>query len=337
MAVSLPVVDAIAAAPLATDLRPLGTSELVDRGFSLYRAHFAGFFLLALLTQAAPLLAQIATSATGLSLPLTFGALELSPALFGRMAACFLIFLAAYLASFWFGIAITYYVADAYLGREPSVSTALRRALRLVGPSIRTCLLNVLLISLTFLFPVVALAAVELAYLVYPPQDFLHLVLLGFGALVLLVASIAPLLIVFMRLMVTQPALALEGLAGWRAIRRSSQLVRFDPGLGIFYWGEMRLSFLLLPLFAIEMLTLSLTLVPYVLSQVGDALHHGSGAPWAGPGEVSLVLSHVLSFLADSLILPLYVIATTLFYFDVRIRREGYDLELMAERMEDIA
>src|ERR1700735_5343080 len=41
------------------DLRPLSTSELIDRGFSLYRAHFAGFLLLALLCQSAPLLTQI--------------------------------------------------------------------------------------------------------------------------------------------------------------------------------------------------------------------------------------------------------------------------------------
>jgi hypothetical protein len=31
------------------DLRPLSTSELIDRGFTLYRQNFAGLFLLALL------------------------------------------------------------------------------------------------------------------------------------------------------------------------------------------------------------------------------------------------------------------------------------------------
>src|SRR5580658_9687156 len=37
------------------DLRPLTTSELIDRGFALYRAHFVGFLLLALLCQIVPL------------------------------------------------------------------------------------------------------------------------------------------------------------------------------------------------------------------------------------------------------------------------------------------
>src|SRR6201996_5234486 len=46
--------------PAPVDLRPLTTSELIDRGFSLYRAHFTGFLLLALLAESAPLLGQIA-------------------------------------------------------------------------------------------------------------------------------------------------------------------------------------------------------------------------------------------------------------------------------------
>src|SRR5476649_1911962 len=49
------------------DLRPLTTSELVDRGFSLYRAHFAGFLLLALLCQIAPLLSHVLITAMKIS------------------------------------------------------------------------------------------------------------------------------------------------------------------------------------------------------------------------------------------------------------------------------
>src|ERR1700690_3283438 len=56
------------AAPAAqVDLRPLTTSELIDRGFALYRAHFAGFLLLALLCQSAPLLGQIGVTALRLN------------------------------------------------------------------------------------------------------------------------------------------------------------------------------------------------------------------------------------------------------------------------------
>jgi membrane-anchored glycerophosphoryl diester phosphodiesterase (GDPDase) len=137
-------------------------------------------------------------------------------------------------------------------------------------------------------------------------------------------------LVVFMRLMTTLPALALEGLSGWKAVKRSAALVRYDPGLGFLYWGEMRLSFLLLPLFIIELMILMLTSLPLTLHQIGEVMRHGSGGQIAPPPDSVMILSQILTFLAGSLILPLYSIATTLFYYDIRIRREGFDLEFMA-------
>jgi hypothetical protein len=151
---------------------------------------------------------------------------------------------------------------------------------------------------------------------------------------VLLVLSLVPVLIVFMRLMTTVPVLALERLGGWAACRRSSGLVRYDPGLGFFYWGETRLSLLLLPLFVIELLTYSLTSVPMVLAQINDAVRHGTAAQFAAQSDAVMVGSQVLTYLAGALILPLYTIAVTLFYYDVRIRREGFDLEFLAGRLE---
>src|SRR5580658_1321293 len=49
------------------DLRPLTTSALIDRCFTLYRAHFAGFLLLALLCQIAPLASQVLITVTGIA------------------------------------------------------------------------------------------------------------------------------------------------------------------------------------------------------------------------------------------------------------------------------
>src|ERR1700761_3666171 len=53
--------------PVPVDLRPLSTSELIDRSFSLYRSHFAGLLLLALLCQSGPLLGQILVTALRLN------------------------------------------------------------------------------------------------------------------------------------------------------------------------------------------------------------------------------------------------------------------------------
>jgi len=319
------------------DLRPLTTSELIDRGFALYRAHFAGFLLLALLCQAAPLLGQLLLTELNLNPTqeeLTNG-LTVNPARFlEKVGLIMAIIMTAQFVVFALEVVITFYISDAYLGKIPSVKESLGKLSSCLGPAMWTCLLNRVMIALTLIFPTIAGTAIYFYSQVYPPEDFVPLLCFAVGAVTLLVASLAPVLIVFMRLMVTVPALALEKLSGWKAIQRSSQLVRYDPGLGFLYWGEMRLSFLLLPLFIIELLILSLTALPKAVQQFGEAAQHGStGNLFAATPDAVTIASQILMFLAGSLILPLYSIATTLFYYDIRIRREGFDLEYMSSQL----
>jgi membrane-anchored glycerophosphoryl diester phosphodiesterase (GDPDase) len=229
---------------------------------------------------------------------------------------------------------MTLYIADVYLGKIPSVKESLRGFGRCVLSSIWTCILNRILIGATFIFPAAALFAIYLYALFQPPLTWAPLFIFGAVSTLLLIASIAPVLVVFMRLMVTVPALAIEGRSGLQAIQRSSDLVRYDPRQGIFYWGEMRLSFLLLPLFVIELLILSLTSLPVTVHQIGELMRHGSTGQMSAPPDSIMIVSQILTFLAGSLILPLYSIATTLFYYDIRIRREGFDLEWLAAHPE---
>jgi hypothetical protein len=325
-----PFVQTMPAAEL--DLRPLTTSELIDRGFALYRAHFAGFLLLALLCQSAPLLSQIVATACEIN-PTQTELLESPATFFTKTGVLTAIALLAQLIVFCFEVVITYYIADAYLGKIPSVKECLRKFTSRLSASIWTCVLNRVMILLTLIFPVLTVCAIAVYARFYPPVTFLPL--LGFTGVsgLMLIASLTPLLIVSMRLMITIPALALEGSSGWKAIKRSATLVRFDPGLGFFYWGEMRLSFLLLPIVAIELLFLLLTSLPLTLHQIGEFIRHGSSGEMAAPPDSVLILSQILTFLAGSIILPLYSIATTLFYYDIRIRREGFDLELIAGQL----
>jgi hypothetical protein len=321
-------------ASFPVDLRPLTTSELIDRGFSLYRAHFAGFLLLALLCQSAPLLGQILVTALKLNLTQE-DILQNIPGFFTKMGIITAITFVTQIIVFGFEVVITFYIADAYLGKIPSVKESLRKFKTCIFSSIWTCILNRVLIGLTFLFPVAALTAIYFYLLYHPRLTFFPLLLVGSVGLVLLIASLAPVLVIFMRLMITIPALALEGLSGWKAVKRSAALVRYDPGLGILYWGEMRLSFLLLPLFIIELMILSLTSLPLTIHQFGEIVRHGSNGQIAPPPDSIMILCQILTFLAGSLILPLYAIATTLFYYDIRIRREGFDLEFMARQLGD--
>ena len=326
---------AVSLAPV--DLRPLTTSELIDRGFALYRAHFAGFLLLALLCQTAPLLGQLLLTALNLNPTQEELSNELmvNPFKFlDKVGLIMAIIITAQLVVFAFEVVITFYISDAYLGKIPSVKESLGKLTSCLWPSMWTCLLNRLMIALTLIFPVIAGTAIYFYSQVYLPEEFIPLICFAIGAGTLLVASLAPVLVVFMRLMVTVPALAIEKLPGWKAIQRSSELVRYDPGLGFLYWGEMRLSFLLLPLFIIELLILSLTALPMAVHEFGEVVQHGGpGGSFAPTPDAVTIASQILMFLAGSLILPLYSIATTLFYYDIRIRREGFDLEYMSGQL----
>jgi hypothetical protein len=318
----------------SVELRPLSTSELIDRGFALYRAHFAGLLLLALLCQSAPLLGQIL--ATAFKLNPTGNELLENPAIFFMKSGIFAVLaFVAQVIVFCFEVVITFYIADAYLGKIPSVKQSFRKFSACIVSSLWTCVLNRIIIVLSFLFPLGAAGAAYLYLLLHPPVTLFPLVIFCGVAGLVLIVSVTPVLIVLMRLMVTIPALALEGLSGWKAISRSASLVRYDPGLGFLYWGEMRLSFLLLPPFIIELLILFLTSLPLTIHHVGEIIRHGSGGQIAAPPDSVLILNQILIFLAGSLILPLYSIAAVLFYYDIRIRREGFDLEFMAGQLGD--
>jgi hypothetical protein len=314
------------------DLRPLTTSELIDRGFTLYRAHFAGLLLLALLCQTAPLLGQVLITATGIA-PAPADLINNLFEYLGRLGAMTLIMFIAQLAVFSFEVVLTFYISDAYLGKIPSITASVRKLAACMWALSTTFVLSRILIGLTLVFPLMVVAAAYVYTVMFPPVKFLSMAVFAIVGLLLFIASLVPVLVVFMRIWVTIPPVAVEHLSGWRAIRRSVELVRYDPGLGILYWGEMRLSFLLLPLFVIELMILSLTSLPLTMVEFGEALRHGT-AQLEAPPDATMIISTILTFLAGSLILPLYPIATTLFYYDVRIRREGFDLEFMAENLE---
>jgi len=316
------------------DLRPLTTSELIDRGFALYRTHFAGFLLLALLAQAAPLLTQILVTALGLN-PTPNEILSQPNAALDKLGLILGLGSIEQVIVFAAQVVATYYVSDAYLGRIPSVTASLHKLTQLAAATVWTLVVHRLLVGLTFIFPLLAFIAADAYNLIYPPTGFLAILLFWGSSFLLLVVSLVPVLVVFMRLWVVVPPLALENLSGWKAVRRSSALVRYDPGLGLLYWGEMRLSFLLLPLFIIGVLFLSLTSLPLLLFQMSEAVRHGSSGQVIMPPDSTLIVSQILTYLAGSIIWPLYVIATTLFYYDIRIRREGFDLEFLAGRLAE--
>lgn len=120
-----------------------------------------------------------------------------------------------------------------------------------------------------------------------------------------------------MRLALTFPVAAIEVRSGFGALKRSWQLSR-EGRLRIFgAWGTA----ICLGAMASLILQLLLRLAFFAISH--RAIHVGATPP------LYLQSRYLLGAVISSLIGPLYPIALTLIYYDQRIRREGYDIELM--------
>jgi hypothetical protein len=115
------------------------------------------------------------------------------------------------------------------------------------------------------------------------------------------------------RLCVCIPAALLENLGPFDAFGRSFQLTEQNAGR----------AFLILLLYAVLWYDAVIVVdVPFVFA-VQAAVHN--------PGTVRTLtaLVEVGNWVANVLITPVFTIASAIFYFDLRVRKEGFDLQLM--------
>ncbi len=94
-----------------------------------------------------------------------------------------------------------------------------------------------------------------------------------------------------------------------------------------------RLALILLTLGSLLLIGLMTTVLGFVLGMLIGVLGEVAGA--LGQDDFSMMVQQIAFFLAQAasgiLVNPLVMIAYTLLYYDLRVRKEGYDLELMAE------
>jgi hypothetical protein len=122
-----------------------------------------------------------------------------------------------------------------------------------------------------------------------------------------------------LRLSLAFPACVVEQIGAWPAIKRSSQLSNGTKGrIFVLYLLGAVLSFLL------SMgITLPLTIVLALLPGMGNEQYAQTAA------IVMTIIIYGASFAVQALIHPIYGISFVLFYYDQRIRMEGFDIEWM--------
>lgn len=303
-------------------LRPMSTGQVLDRTFHLYRNNFLLFAGIAALPPAVILLAQ-----AGFALLTVISAPRLdfvgAQAIFGLGIVAIVV---AYLVAVSFATGATVYaVSRVHLGHAVKISESykvirpllwkivwivIRVALRFIGA---TALAMVVGIAPTALLPVLG------PYLTPASSP---IVLWGGGALVVVAVIVCVIwaLRLYCSYQLAVPACVLEKLGVAACLKRSRFL---SKGKGV--------QRILLVLFLSAILTYVLSLalsIPVFILMAMSVLEKTPA--YAIPAAI---WQYLASFVAGTLAGPIVTIALALLYYDERVRKEAFDLQLMMEAM----
>jgi hypothetical protein len=257
---------------MTTVLRPLSTGELLDRTFSLYKAHFVLFVGIIAL----PHLATLVFGLVSLPLRRYLG--------LGMFEWFFIAIGLALLVGAISQAATIVAVSEVYLGRPTGIVDSYMK--------VRFSLVGVIL--LTFVMGVAC----------------------GLGAMLLVV----PGFVLAMMWSLAVPAAVLEDQGIVDAMTRSADLTRG------FRWRV----FVIWLLFFVLTISVSFLLQwPIRIATLAAIKSHTpSTLRWLGAA------STVISFFTTCLVGPLATIAFSLLYYDLRVRKEAFDLQLMMDTLD---
>jgi hypothetical protein len=295
------------------DIRPMSLGEVLDRTFNLYKNHFWLFAGITALPFSLLLIAQIAVAAASsvaAKAPVA-QAPPFSPGAVGGMIGGGALVLILYFVMIGAAHAATVFaVSDLYLSRPVSIRGSFAR----VGWKVLRVLAVFLLLGLIL---VVGLAVIAVFGFVFPTA-----ILKGIGWLSLILVVGIPVAVLILtailmcRVAVSIPAAMLEDLGAVRALERSVNLTK----------GHV------LQIFAIFLLVLVATYVAVLVLQMPLLiLMMTSVAAHQTPSFGLQVLQQLAAFVSQVLVGPIGTIAFSLMYYNLRVRKEAFDIQhLMA-------
>jgi uncharacterized membrane protein len=308
---------------MTTQLRPLGLGEILDRTAELYRNNFLLFAGIAAIFAGATLCAEMLQ----LCIQAMLGYPHIDPrmqwAVVGLTVASVLVVLLVAGLSI---AAITRAVAWIYLG-EP---TTIRAATASIVPRMRRYLWVMTIAGFRAWGPLAVIYAAFIGvifayfpkgFLVNPaiahgtPQSQTALIAMGLSFLILgplFLLTVTYGIVMSLRYSLAVPACVVEELPARQAIKRSIELSKGARG-SIFVLG------LLVGVIRIVLgVLLSLPFIIYSFKHIGHAI-----PIWM------MAVQQIAAFVVNTLIGPVYSTGLTLFYYDQRVRKEGFDIEWM--------
>ncbi|HYV46340.1 MAG TPA: hypothetical protein VFA20_15835, partial [Myxococcaceae bacterium] len=158
------------------------------------------------------------------------------------------------------------------------------------------------------------------------------------GAGLLVLGMLAGLLWCVLRFLLTCQVLAVEDVSGLQAIRRSGGLISGRVGPGFLGWVKVRATILVTVVALLVFVVMLVSGLPALVVQVsyGNLFDPTHATPQAIP-QGMLVPAELIEVLVQAVFSPMYIAFAGLFYADMRVRREGLDLELALEREQEAA
>lgn len=308
-------------------LRPLTLGEILDRTVQMYRARFLVYLGIGVL----PAATLLAFAGLGFVLLAWAGAAGPDLSVQGTQAvfAVLLLLLLGLVAlPVWLGAtalgwaAMSQAAASAVLGEALTIREAYRsvwkRGWSCVGLYALLALI-VVVAPAVVLFGASAVLGVVAALGSRAGAENGLAVLAGFGIFALALVLGACALWLLLRLSLAYPACVVEQLGPWAAIKRSDALSKLTRGrIFLLFLLGMAISWLL-TFGAMVPVAVVLALIP-----AANAPQHAELI-----GRIFLFAWYGLSIALQAVVRPVYGIALTLFYFDQRIRTEGFDIEWM--------
>jgi len=280
--------------------------EILDGSFNIYRRHFGLFMRLSLIIVWLPTALAVYLSVRFAGTPLAFlNVLEQHPLGSFGLGLVFLIIWVS--SSLLLKAGTIRVISDSYLGQEPELGSALRFGVAKIVPLLLVALSKGLLIALIGVFGALGMGLVTVVGRLMGPAIGGLLVVVGVVGLCWLVIWVA------CGYGTTTPIVVLEELSSsFDAFGRSWELTRGTRGK---VFGTMAVAWV----------------IGYFLPQM---VISGISSFLSAEGNPALqTFFVVLASLIGIVLAPILPCALTLLYYDLRVRREAFDLQILSEQL----
>jgi MFS family permease len=309
---------------MSETLRPSTLGEILDRTAQLYRRNFWLFAGIGAL----PIGVIIALSALGA------GSIFLVPGIRGgdpesgfltglALVLFLLVALPVYFAAYVFSMGgLTQAAVSTNRGERPTI----RATLKSVTPRFWRYLWYGILQSIVVALIPAAVAGAVCGSLIYLASlaggDTATGVALGFLVFFVAVAAIGVIAWRALGYSIGFAVCVAEQKTAWESLQRSWKLSQGSRG---------RIFVLFLLIVALAIAASMIGYIPFIII-VGMAAATGNGAQYTTAALVAEIVNFVVNFTLQALLAPISWIALVLFYYDQRIRKEGFDIEWMMEQ-----